>query len=57
MGDIRHRIGLGTVGGSSLTGKNDVNQDGGIVELPPFTFDRTDIKMDTRIRKFDEIKP
>jgi len=56
MGDIRHRIGLGTVGspGSSLSGKNNISTGGDVSLSPPFTFDSTVIKFDSTIRTFDE---
>lgn len=53
MGEVRHRIGLGTVG-SAITGKNDITAKGTIVLTPPFTFDSTVIKMDSTVRTFDE---
>jgi len=54
MGDIRHRIGLGTVGGSSLSGKNNITQGGELVQDELFTADNTVIRASSRIRTADE---
>jgi hypothetical protein len=54
MGDIRHRIGLGTVGGSSLSGKNNIAQGGILVRDNLFTADNTTIRASSTIRTADE---
>lgn len=54
MGEVRHRIGLGTVGGSSLSGKNNISQGGVLVREDVFTADNTTIRASSRIRTADE---
>lgn len=57
MADVRHRIGLGTVGNATTPGgtaKNDITAKGETQILPVWTFDSTAISFDSTVRKFDE---
>lgn len=54
MGDVKYRIGLGTVGGGSLTGKNDVNQPRPVDEQDIMTADAvTRYKADSKFYTAD----
>jgi hypothetical protein len=53
MGDVRHRIGLGTVGGSSLSGKNNIASGALLDTSAILTADNTFIKASTTISTAD----
>ena len=47
MASVQHRIFVGN-------NSNDIDESGGYLLLPGFTFDRTDITFDSTLRTFDE---